>query len=684
MAQPSILQSLGGPLGNQKFEFRGGDVMIGSADDCAVRFDAPGVAPHHARIVIELTGAMIYRVDGVVGVNDDVVMGDNLLRSGDFVWIGDPGAEGSIMLQFTLGDVEEQAASPSEAAPVESVPPPPEHAEEVVSEELAPVEEAQEVLEEAPAEPVSEPVPAAAAEGALEAVEAVEAVEEVVEEMAPEPAAEPPALVEAPAEFGPSGDEYVEPVAEVAPAPSLETAPEPEPAPEHAPEPMAADIDHAALDQSPADLEPEPSSFAAAAAPAPPTVPPAPWQTPSPVPEAPPQQEYAMAWEQAAKPAAPEPEPAPEPAPPKAEPPKVAAKPPAATTGGIKRPPSTPPKVQIRTTEQQQALRTPPPPPPPKRTTSNTPLMLGGLALLVFLGIGAYMATRPAPAPAPTPVPTPPPTPIVMAPTPDVTPEVTPETTPDATQVATAPTPEPLPVAPVATPVAPNPRATPPRPTPTPRVASAVATPAQPLPTAAAAPTVAAPVSQAPRFIQEANAAIAARDYARASQLLDQALRAEPGNAEATSRKAEVDQRLASLNKRFSVGSTAILGGKSAGKGPAGFDLGGGGVVQTDFSAQIRCTTTPTSVDLGASYSIRCTILNIGKKGFRIDSVTANETTDGARVAGAGTPRGEINPQGDAVIFEKSGTWSARTSWSLEIVAKSNKDESFRAVYNWR
>ena len=127
MAQPSILQSLGGPLGGQKLEFRGSEAVLGSASDCAVRIEAPGVEGHHARIVVDITGAMIYRVDGPIGVNDDLVTGDALLRSGDFVWIGEPGGATSLMFQFTLGDVE--AAEPP-------APPAVVAAEEVMEEDL--------------------------------------------------------------------------------------------------------------------------------------------------------------------------------------------------------------------------------------------------------------------------------------------------------------------------------------------------------------------------------------------------------------------------------------------------------------------------------------------------------------------------------------------------------------------
>jgi len=166
--------------------------------------------------------------------------------------------------------------------------------------------------------------------------------------------------------------------------------------------------------------------------------------------------------------------------------------------------------------------------------------------------------------------------------------------------------------------------------------------------------------------------------------LLGEVLRIEPGNAEAATRKAEVDARMVSLGRKFATGVTSVIGGKTA-KGPSGFDLGGGGVVKTDLSAQIRCTTTPTSVESGTSFSVRCSILNIGAKPFKIEGITVNEVVDGAKTAGAGViPRQDIAPQSDAVIVERVGTWSARSNWSLEVIAKTTKDESFRAVYSWR
>jgi hypothetical protein len=259
------------------------------------------------------------------------------------------------------------------------------------------------------------------------------------------------------------------------------------------------------------------------------------------------------------------------------------------------------------------------------------------------------------------------------------------------------PTLEPPP--PVSTPVAPKPSATAtplPRVTPSPRIAPTPRVTPTPLPTPTARPAAptatvgppvaapAPPASQVPRLIEEAQAAVIARDFPRASQILDEALRLDPGNAAAAARKTEVEIRRTSLARKFSYGATSVIGGKAA-KGPTGFDLGGGGAVKTDLAAQIRCTTTPTSVEVGMRHSERCSIVNIGTKAFRIESVVVNEVLDGAKSAGAGVaPRTDIVPQSDAVIAERIGVWNARTQWSIELVVKTTKGESFRAAYSWR
>ena len=95
-----------------------------------------------------------------------------------------------------------------------------------------------------------------------------------------------------------------------------------------------------------------------------------------------------------------------------------------------------------------------------------------------------------------------------------------------------------------------------------------------------------APVSQAPRLLEEARAAMNAKDLPKAAQLLGEVLKVEPGNAEASTRKAEVDSRMASLAKKFVTGATSVIGGKTA-KGPSGFDLGEGPYANVEVAVRV-------------------------------------------------------------------------------------------------
>lgn len=307
-------------------------------------------------------------------------------------------------------------------------------------------------------------------------------------------------------------------------------------------------------------------------------------------------------------------------------------------------------------------------------------MIVGGLITLIVLGIGiSWVVNSTPPVEAPPSVPGS----VVMPPRPAGPVEAPATEAAPATEGSSA----------IAEPAAPATSAAAPNQAPN---APAVTAPAVAAPQAAQAPMkgapaatapvspAAAPVSPSARFLQDATAALATGDLVKAAQLLDQAARLEPGNAEIGARKAEIDARLAILARRFSPGATTTLGGRST-KGPSGFDLGGGTATRTDYAAQIRCGVTPASVEPGLPYTARCSIVNIGQKAFRLESITATEAADGARSAFAGTaPPRDLAPQGEAMILEKTGTWSARSQWSLEVVAKTNREESFKVAHTWR
>src|SRR5262245_12833801 len=124
MADPKrpSLTVRGGPMAGTRFVIDEGvdAVVLGAADGCHFRLPLPGVAPIHARIVVEGSGVMIHDAgtDGGLHVNDNPVLDTGTpLRNGDIVWLGSPGEPDVVMLQCIVPRAVASAAATSPAEP---------------------------------------------------------------------------------------------------------------------------------------------------------------------------------------------------------------------------------------------------------------------------------------------------------------------------------------------------------------------------------------------------------------------------------------------------------------------------------------------------------------------------------------------------------------------------------------
>jgi hypothetical protein len=194
-----------------------------------------------------------------------------------------------------------------------------------------------------------------------------------------------------------------------------------------------------------------------------------------------------------------------------------------------------------------------------------------------------------------------------------------------------------------------------------------------------------APVSPVPRLLDEARSAMTARDWPRAQRAVDEILRLEPGNAEAGTRKTEIAARIAARNRAFSTGATQVQGARPAGRGPAGFDVGGATVAQSDYMGQIQCATTPARVEEGDQYSIQCTLLNTGKRSYKVESVQVIEIVDGARrTIPIQSSRRDLEPQERTPIAQHGAAWTAQREYRFEVTVRTDKNTSFSASVGWR
>jgi hypothetical protein len=317
-------------------------------------------------------------------------------------------------------------------------------------------------------------------------------------------------------------------------------------------------------------------------------------------------------------------------------------------------------------------------------------LIGGGAAALLVLAVGGFFAWRalgqkpPVPASTPTPVarvsePPPPvatPAPVAATPTPAVA-------TPAPIEAAT-PTPAPTPAAtakPAATTASPSPS---PRPTATPR-ATATATPPP-------APTGPSPeqqrAQQVAAFVSQAEASIGSRQYDAALGQLDSALKLEPGNAKATSLRADAAQRRDLARRRFVPGRTVVDSEKTrkdkAAGGLVGFDAD---EKAPDFTGKIEFEMTPAGpVEANDAWTLKVFVTNQGKKPIKVQGLAIAANINGT---GASSPLNpavrEIAPQQRVQVGETTGNWrEGTTSWVATATLTAPKNETLSNTLSWK
>ena len=216
-ARLSSLAVLGGPLHGKVYRLSRDpeEITIGSGPSCRFRLENPAIAPLHARIVADETGAAVFDAQSPQGLylNFEKVEGRAALHDGDMLRLGPPQDRASVMIQLEFG------GELLEAAPASSSPPAVGRDEDLDAALIADLhssEEAFVIAEDSPAvPPPPPPAPAPAPPTATEAV------------VAPAPPARPtPPSPEIALESTPVGE--AAPVDEVVVADEFFVAAEPE------------------------------------------------------------------------------------------------------------------------------------------------------------------------------------------------------------------------------------------------------------------------------------------------------------------------------------------------------------------------------------------------------------------------------------------------------------------------
>jgi hypothetical protein len=132
----------------------------------------------------------------------------------------------------------------------------------------------------------------------------------------------------------------------------------------------------------------------------------------------------------------------------------------------------------------------------------------------------------------------------------------------------------------------------------------------------------------------------------------------------------------------FTTGRTNVrsVGGGTGRAAPRGFDLGGASV--QDFQGDFEFEVAPNPPPAGGAFTLRIFLRNKGQRPAKVETLT------GAVSGGAAAPlrimEDDVRPGQRVQIAEYRGTWPERGPWSIELVALSNKQESYRATFSAR
>jgi serine/threonine-protein kinase len=227
------------------------------------------------------------------------------------------------------------------------------------------------------------------------------------------------------------------------------------------------------------------------------------------------------------------------------------------------------------------------------------------------------------------------------------------------------------------------------------------------------APAQASPVpTQAPAadtrvkaLLDSAEQALETQDYDAAIRTYDEALKLDPQNQIAlmgrmTAVNARVTVRASGGAPKAGAVRKLVAGATSAQSEetraaeaslPPGFKPTAGVSVTRDTQAadlpgQIKFETEPEAIEPGASYTIRILFANAGAAPIEIEQMVLTTTVNGRKSVGGVPPQTRsIGPKQQALLRSLSDMWRGDVkTWSMEVVVRTSRGESYRNELAWK
>jgi hypothetical protein len=208
-------------------------------------------------------------------------------------------------------------------------------------------------------------------------------------------------------------------------------------------------------------------------------------------------------------------------------------------------------------------------------------------------------------------------------------------------------------------------------------------------------------------LLSQAEQALSSQKYDQAIALYDEALKADPGNQRASvgrtsalgaqavakaAASAGAGAAAAPAGKRFSAGKTeAKAGGPSAGSVPAGFEPTAGveakaATQAAELPGRLEFDVDPASPKPGDRFTIRVLLRNEGQAPIQLQNMFVTTVVNGRRAQGpVPLQASEVAPAQTATLLNLPDVWKEdTTAWSMEILVRTTRGESYKNKIEWK
>jgi tetratricopeptide (TPR) repeat protein len=209
--------------------------------------------------------------------------------------------------------------------------------------------------------------------------------------------------------------------------------------------------------------------------------------------------------------------------------------------------------------------------------------------------------------------------------------------------------------------------------------------------------------AQVTDYLNQANTAMAAKQYEAAIALYNRILETEPNNQAALIGKtgaigAKSQADAAASGPRVGAAVRSFVFGKTEAKGTeqgglVGFEDTAGvevkrGTQAAELPGKIVFEATPPAPKAGERFKVSVFLSNEGSQAIQLATLTVETVLDGKRQRGTvPLPVTTVAPGQRAPVFQTPGeqVWKEGTqSWTMEIVLRTAKGETYRNALSWK